>query len=252
MIKLFRKIRQNLLMENKTGKYFKYAIGEIILVVIGILIALSINTWNEERKEQLVIRNLLHNIRLDMQADTLQFSKNINDIPEVITNATLLLNSTELDTLSANELFINLPYYSFYYVINNKSYEKIINAGITDFYNFNELYNDINTYYTLNANAYHKIIKWDDDDTTADGSLWLSMGFEIDIYSNFTYKENDVRFAQTEENRKTVFIEQLNKPQMRNSIKMSLYRKRYLDNILTKTKQRAEDIILKIDEQLHE
>ena len=50
MIKFFRKIRQNLLMENKTGKYFKYAIGEIILVVIGILIALQINNWNRNRK----------------------------------------------------------------------------------------------------------------------------------------------------------------------------------------------------------
>jgi len=50
MIKFFRKIRQNLLSEGKTGKYFKYAIGEIILVVIGILIALSINNWNENRK----------------------------------------------------------------------------------------------------------------------------------------------------------------------------------------------------------
>ncbi len=53
MIKFFRKIRQNLLMENKTGKYFKYAIGEIVLVVIGILIALQINNWNEQRKENI-------------------------------------------------------------------------------------------------------------------------------------------------------------------------------------------------------
>ncbi len=46
MIKFFRKTRQNLLSEGKMGKYFKYALGEIILVVIGILIALSINNWN--------------------------------------------------------------------------------------------------------------------------------------------------------------------------------------------------------------
>ena len=52
MIKFFRKIRQNLLMENKTGKYFKYAIGEIVLVVLGILIALSINNWNENKKDR--------------------------------------------------------------------------------------------------------------------------------------------------------------------------------------------------------
>src|SRR5210317_1943342 len=50
MIKFFRKIRQDLLSEGKTGKYFKYAIGETVLVVIGILIALQINNWNEQRK----------------------------------------------------------------------------------------------------------------------------------------------------------------------------------------------------------
>ena len=49
-MKFFRKIRQNLLVENKKGKYFKYVIGEIVLVVIGILIALSISNWNEKRK----------------------------------------------------------------------------------------------------------------------------------------------------------------------------------------------------------
>jgi hypothetical protein len=51
VIKFFRKIRQQILTENKFSKYFLYAIGEIILVVIGILIALRINNWNELRKE---------------------------------------------------------------------------------------------------------------------------------------------------------------------------------------------------------
>lgn len=52
MIKFFRKIRFNLIKTGKTGRYFKYAIGEIILVVIGILIALQINNWNESVKEK--------------------------------------------------------------------------------------------------------------------------------------------------------------------------------------------------------
>ena len=52
MIKFFRRIRQNLLLENKTGKYFKYTIGEILLVVIGILIALQINNWNNNNIER--------------------------------------------------------------------------------------------------------------------------------------------------------------------------------------------------------
>ncbi|WP_152604768.1 DUF6090 family protein [Psychroserpens jangbogonensis] len=62
MIKFFRKIRYDLMGKNKTGKYLKYAIGEVILVVIGILIALSINDWNENRlksnKEKIVLANI--------------------------------------------------------------------------------------------------------------------------------------------------------------------------------------------------
>ena len=59
MIKIFRNIRQNLFNEGKTIKYLKYAIGEIVLVVIGILIALQINNWNEQRKLKNIELNLL-------------------------------------------------------------------------------------------------------------------------------------------------------------------------------------------------
>lgn len=58
MIKLFRKIRQNLIMENKNSKYIKYAFGEIILVMIGILLALQVNNWNEKRKVSNSIESL--------------------------------------------------------------------------------------------------------------------------------------------------------------------------------------------------
>ena len=69
MIKFFRKIRQNLLMENKTSKYFKYAIGEIILVVIGILIAVQINTWiknSETRKNNIIyLTKIIEELKLN-------------------------------------------------------------------------------------------------------------------------------------------------------------------------------------------
>ena len=62
MIKFFRKIRQQLAYDNNVSKYTRYAIGEIVLVVIGILIALQINNWNELRKdnvkEQVILKRL--------------------------------------------------------------------------------------------------------------------------------------------------------------------------------------------------
>ncbi len=69
MIKFFRKIRQNLLTENKTGKYFKYAIGEIVLVIIGILIALSINNWNTNRILKSEEQNLLKDLRTEVKSN---------------------------------------------------------------------------------------------------------------------------------------------------------------------------------------
>ena len=67
MIKFFRKIRYNLMEQNKTGKYFKYAIGEIVLVVIGILIALSINNWNESRKDLKTELNSLISLKQEFE-----------------------------------------------------------------------------------------------------------------------------------------------------------------------------------------
>lgn len=64
--------------ENKTGKYFKYAIGEIILVVIGILIALSINNWNVNRIDKIQENKYLDNIKLDLKKDLASLTYQLN------------------------------------------------------------------------------------------------------------------------------------------------------------------------------
>lgn len=69
MIKFFRRIRQNLVAEGKTGRYFKYAIGEILLVVIGILIALSINNWNSDRIEAIELDEIKNSIASAIKSD---------------------------------------------------------------------------------------------------------------------------------------------------------------------------------------
>ena len=79
MIKFFIKIRQNLLSEGKTGKYLKYALGEIILVVFGILIALQINNWNEERKDSLKEQLFLEQLQEGYQANLAQLDQKNNE-----------------------------------------------------------------------------------------------------------------------------------------------------------------------------
>lgn len=69
MIKFFRRIRQQLLTENKFSKYLIYAIGEIVLVVIGILIALQINNWYEHEKQLKLEKEILEEIKLGLESD---------------------------------------------------------------------------------------------------------------------------------------------------------------------------------------
>jgi len=69
MFRFFRQIRQRLLTNNRFSKYLLYAIGEILLVVIGILIALQVNNWNEERKERRVEIKFFRNLKNDLHAD---------------------------------------------------------------------------------------------------------------------------------------------------------------------------------------
>ena len=72
MIKFFRKIRYNLMEQNKTGKYIKYAIGEIVLVMIGILLALQVNNWNENRKGKIIERESYQNLLTSLKKDSLE------------------------------------------------------------------------------------------------------------------------------------------------------------------------------------
>ena len=71
MLKFFRGIRRTLLSENKFSKYILYATGEIVLVVIGILIALQINNWNEKRKENIKLKTALQSVYNDLVSDSL-------------------------------------------------------------------------------------------------------------------------------------------------------------------------------------
>jgi hypothetical protein len=95
MIKFLRKIRYDLMSENKSGKYFKYAIGEIILVVIGILIALQINNWNEATKNQNEELKLLQEMHNNLKNDLKDCIWNISKQEDLKASNLAVLNHLE-------------------------------------------------------------------------------------------------------------------------------------------------------------
>jgi hypothetical protein len=84
MLKYFRTIRKKLIEQDNVRKYLLYAIGEIMLVVIGILIALQVNNWNEQRKEQAIVEELKSAILSDLKSDLVTIDLTLNEINSAI------------------------------------------------------------------------------------------------------------------------------------------------------------------------
>ena len=95
MIKFFRRIRQQLLSQNRFSKYLIYAVGEIVLVVIGILIALSINNWNENRKERQEETAILTALEADLIESKKRLNSTLKQQNKVIKNNALMLDILE-------------------------------------------------------------------------------------------------------------------------------------------------------------
>ena len=137
MIKLFRNIRKNLLKEGKTTNYLKYAIGEIILVVIGILIALQINTWNDYRKKNNLKANYIESLKRDLSADIIYFKSQIIadsiDLAKMLSFSKRLSNSlTTKDTLIQIARFEFLPFTDINNELNMSTYNSLISTGNID------------------------------------------------------------------------------------------------------------------------
>jgi hypothetical protein len=126
MIKFFRKIRQKLVSENKFSKYLLYAIGEILLVVIGILIALQINNWNERKNNITKTTNILKEIQLDLINDIKSANQGFDDF--IMVDAILELIITKKYTFddfkSKKATLLGNTYFDF--VINENGYNNLV------------------------------------------------------------------------------------------------------------------------------
>lgn len=161
MIKIFRKIRQNLLMENKTGKYLKYAIGEIILVVIGILIALSINNWNSQRQlnneNKLFLKKMLvdlnqNKVRMNELAFKTRYNGKYPSYQQAIKECDSILkltyeglNALDLKFIANSKFDAGRPQLN----LQKSTYEELLNTGKLYTIGSDSLINSINNYFKL-------------------------------------------------------------------------------------------------------
>ena len=144
MIKFFRKIRQQLLTDNKfsppagvAGKYLIYAIGEIVLVVVGILIALQINNWNENQKTETKIKNALVALISDLVQDTILIKEKLPfiiehyDFNESLRARVAKPNAT-VDTLIDIMRYEFNPNWSVQITYNTNTYNSLNQTGLIE------------------------------------------------------------------------------------------------------------------------
>ncbi len=154
MNKIFRHIRHNLLLEGKSGKpvampsagkpagrYFKYAIGEIVLVVIGILLALSINNWNEDRKDKILEQNYLLKIHEEFKSNKEQFDHIISMHKQSYRSSNWIIENYNKPDINIDTLRKHLLVFRFSYTYNpsKSSIDAIINSGKLGIIRDNEL-----------------------------------------------------------------------------------------------------------------
>jgi len=133
MVTFFRKIRWRLAKDQRFLQYTRYAIGEIVLVVIGILIALQINNWNEERKERIIESDYLREMLEDYETNLNRSDNVVAIIENILPVLTGLLNQSAMKTPtvsvdSLNKAFAeihNMPTYS----SSDRVYNNLIGSG---------------------------------------------------------------------------------------------------------------------------
>ena len=251
MLHFFRKIRHDLIANSQTFKYLKYAIGEVILVVLGILIALQINNWNEQKKLDLKKQVYIDRLKYDLVRDTINLHYYIAECNKKvklwrITAKQIQNSTTTIDTIKS--VLSNSSFWPHQYKQQYKAtYSSLMSNGdidlfyedhmvmLIDFYAIrkNNQNTIIGTQGYLNSNSSEliknlgfSIIK---DETT---TYYQKVTFEIDaakktgilsdyLYSNSNYLFNNWQLAHYGMIRSKAVLKALNNPNENSSSDIS-------------------------------
>ena len=152
MLRFFRSIRQQLLAENKTVKYAKYAIGEFLLIVAGILVALQIQNWNEERKDRVEERTIVSRLIEDLNDDLAAFDLSMNNWRAKNDSLNRLRNNFSENKVSSPLSFLNDIMTSTHFgwtqrPPNRTTFDDIVGTGKLGIVDNREIRDHISDYY---------------------------------------------------------------------------------------------------------
>lgn len=187
MLHFFRKMRNALLTENKFTRYFLYAFGEIVLVVIGIVIALQINNWNQDRISQKEGKQIRQNIHQEFHENQrlLKASRQLNaDAINACKNLAALVgaNKSELAAYNLDSLF-NFSLFAESYLPSRNSLEDVLQSGKINLLANNDLKNTLLSW----SAAMDKLKEYKDIQTN-----WQNNHYMPYLLSRISFKQMDI------------------------------------------------------------
>jgi len=211
MIKFFRKIRQRLLTENKFSKYLLYAIGEIVLVVVGILIALQINNWNEARKNHNNLEGYLIFMLEDIESDKNQLIRLIQEREASFLSTTKIIDAYKNQSPIKTSDFLN----AFNSIVveqkfdnNTSGFDKVQNSVLFDSNKFQNIRKLIRTYQKSIDDVNFVEAKQNASSELMEADL-LRNGFYDNIWADIrTYYQHELFEPKTE---MTNYLKEINK-----------------------------------------
>jgi hypothetical protein len=182
MTPIFRKIRKKTADGNKPSKYIKYALGEIVLVVVGILIALQLNNWNDTNNKTKLGYQYLAEMKSELQDDVYMLDKYISKLNKSIKDQESALNTKDLTQLPLDSLIMIISSINLDLEISELTFNKMKNLGKTSISDNYSLNSDILKYYNNDVERLKAAMRF----------VFNNLEKNINYYS---YQQNKIDFS---------------------------------------------------------
>ena len=257
MIKLFRKIRQDLLVKKQLNKYFIYAFGEVFLVMIGILLALYISNWNsnnkDDKKEEWYLINIIEDIeyqKVYLKFMIEHYNESIDIEKSIIKEYYQKNGFSKIDSLDAKLNYLMLSYR---FPNTNNTYQELVSSGQLSLIKDKFLSIDIINYYLSCENNYNDLKK--DLESIFHKEVYPVFNAHSQVIIETDSLSTNENFLFQKDKQLSIYIkEKLEKPesklQLINALKIKFQLQQNYLELVKMTLKDSDSLISKIDKYL--
>ncbi|AXG71176.1 hypothetical protein KORDIASMS9_03432 [Kordia sp. SMS9] len=238
---MMKNLKENSLKKKNLKQYVVFAIGEIFFIIAGILIALSINNWNENRISLKKADVYIDKIKKDLAVDTTYFEYAIKRIDIKIDYKKSLFNPDSIAKFTTSQIQGIVTSGTNNISINTNAYNKMVESGIVTLPEKKFLFEKLDNYYAVFNTYLMEFNKWEEKSVDKDMDFWIYQNhYELE------YLDSIPKVANPKENRESL-LKVVTSKAGKNYVNMSILREKRMKEIYTKARDGAKKLIKRID-----